>query len=199
MLRFVLERGRAGAAEHVAKLFKVTDERVRLDLDEFLRHLESRGLIRSVVERASVSSRPSLGRFVIPPILAFLRQGWLNSSTRICLLLLLARISFALFGWSRTLAMWGRSSAPSVLPPVEIHRTAELVRRMSARHWINTECKERALCCWTLLRWSGIKPSLVIGISMSPLRGHCWCAFDDEILADDPERSKMFTAIKNYS
>jgi hypothetical protein len=199
MLQSALEVGQAGAAERLAQLFEVPDERARTDLEDFLEHLERERLVHIASEGVPVPAKPSYETLLIPPALAFLRQRFLSDSIRIWLLLLLARTSFALFGWSRTVTVWRCDHGRPAFVPCDICRIGDDVRRVSARHWFVTECKERALCCWTLLRWSEVSSSLAVGVSLYPLRGHCWCMCGDETLADDPERTSMFTVIKTYT
>ena len=77
-------------------------------------------------------------------------------------LLGLAYLSLRLFGLPPTIAAWqqyhrhsrpriGRGDRETVVREVD-----EAVRSGAAYHFLNTECKERALCCWSFLRGAGV-------------------------------------------
>lgn len=74
----------------------------------------------------------------------------------------------------------------------------EKVRTIAAKHLLNIGCKERALCCWTLIRSYGLPVKLVLGVDLFPLASHCWCEFGSEILTDYSDRCERFTPILSY-
>jgi Transglutaminase-like superfamily len=198
MLGCTLDSGRTSCVESLAKLFSVSEERLTADLESLLDQLMRCRVIRSVGELGEEATWFSWEKFLIAPALTLLRSRWISDPARIWSLLLLARTSFSLCGWTRTVAVWNRNVPGSVFRSADVNEITETVRRMSARHWFNVKCKERAMCCWTLLRWLGVSSSLVVGISLFPLRGHSWCVLNDEILADDADYVRMFTIVKNY-
>jgi hypothetical protein len=199
LLRSTLHEGRAAAVEQVSMHFSVSTEQVQRDLDEFIQQLRCRGLIGIGGTAPRGSRRRWKWESALTPVLGVLRGASLPDRVRVLCLLILARLSFALFGWSRTIAAWRTNSrCRSHADFTKSQEISEIVRTMAARHWLTTECKERALCCWTLLQWHGIESALIVGIMLYPFAGHCWCACGDEILADDSERCNRFTPLLSY-
>jgi hypothetical protein len=59
-------------------------------------------------------------------------------------------------------------------------------------------CKERALCCWALARAAGLAATLVVGLQLFPLAGHCWCEVGSWTLSDDRARCDLYTPVIRY-
>jgi hypothetical protein len=203
MLREALDAGPARAAGRLAERYGVDVAQVRADLDDFLRDLRRQGLLRAA-PAAPAGRRPGT-------ILAFCTLApalWLASragrGVRNWLLLALARLSFPLFGWARTVAVWRRVFPPASgrLLPEEGERKAamvdEAVRRSAAGHLFRVDCKERALCCWVLARSAGVPAVLVVGVQLFPLQGHCWCEFGTRLFSDDRDRCEAYQPVARY-
>jgi hypothetical protein len=60
---------------------------------------------------------------------------------------------------------------------------------------LETACKERALCCWFMLRRRGVPATLVVGVTLNPVSGHSWCRYGERIVGDTIERCCDFTVI----
>jgi hypothetical protein len=192
MLRDTLQWGASAAAQRTAAEYGVEVRRVQADLDAFLHDLEKQRLIAR-----PLSGQPTrrAGRvwpaLLLGPALRFTYWRHRTHESRAGALLKLARLSFRLFGWARTLALWERHH-----PPVEGGRSAEeqkgiaqaidsAVRAVAARQLFRVECKERSLSCWSLARRAGIPAALVVGVNLCPLAGHCWCESGPWTLGDD--------------
>ena len=199
-LRITIQDGCAAAIQEVSSRFGAPQDRVREDLRIFLQKLRKERLIRPL--KPSVASRNGnqWGSAVLGRILAAIRHiPW--DYPRIICLFVLARVSFWILGWARTVSAWNAVlgiAHECTDDGNQIQQISETVRRIGSRHWIPMECKERAICCWTLLKWSGIPATLIVGIALYPFGGHCWCTCGDEIVGDDPDRCSKFTAVVSY-
>jgi hypothetical protein len=209
MLRDTLERGTGAAVADVAAEFGVELAQVQRDFDHFLNGLQRRRLLRRArtPPRRSRSLLPSL---ILMPVLRWLHRPSRPAPRRVWGLLALARVSFRLFGWARTIAAWQRYHGQPPGPDMPANGAAldaeqaigaidEAVRRTAAHHPLAVTCKERALCCWSLLRALGLPATLVVGLNLFPLEGHCWCEAGTRVLTDYPDRCAHFTPVVKYS
>jgi hypothetical protein len=116
----------------------------------------------------------------------------------------LARLSFALFGWAATVAAWQEAHAqfPSRQAGARdagmIQALDTTVRAAVAFHPVAVACKERALCAWSLARAAGLHASLIVGIELFPMAGHCWCEVAALALGDDQDRCDQFTPVARW-
>lgn len=201
LLRETLADGTASAAVRIAERYGVDTEQVEQDLSAFLTDLRRRRLICRPGSPPRGRTRRLLCRLMVTlPLLALLRLVP-SLSLRAWLLLALARCSFWLFGWSATVATWGK--VRGVPRPTEgcdrvVTAVGETVRRMASGHLMHVECKERAVCCWALLRAGGWPAALVVGVRFFPMIGHCWCASGSHVLADSPDNCAACTTVFTY-
>lgn len=205
MVEGVLRDGRAATVRNVANHFGVSEARVRRDLDRLLAILEDKGLVqpcRSAKRRSR--SRLWLGiLFSHLLVMTFtLSRSW---SIRAAIVMTLTRLSFACSGWARTVkafeqavARLPQQSSRELAQPL-IDQIDHAVRQAAAGHSISMACKERALCCWTLLNSAGIRADLVVGISLVPMAGHCWCEVGEQTLSDDKERCLLYEPVVRYT
>jgi len=205
MLQETLARGPEGAANRVAREYDVEPRQVQNDLAVFLRELEDRGLLCRQRNRQRWR-RPATGlaRLFLRPALAAIHRMLRSPEPKARALLGLARISFALFGWTRTIAVWKEAHArfPS-RPPCEsdeqtVRAVDQAVRAAAAGHLFEVECKERGLCCWALARAAGLDAALVVGIDLFPLTGHCWCEVGQWALSDDQDRCAYYSPVGRW-
>jgi len=205
MLQETLANGPGAAVTRIAEDYGVARQQVQADLAVFLRDLESQGLLCSQSSRRHRRSGSfGLARLLLRPALHSAHRRLRSSETRARILLGLARLSFALFGWTRTVAVW--QEAHSHLPARQAgERDAETIRSLdgavcaaAASHPVAVACKERALCSWSLARAAGLDPSLVVGIDLFPMAGHCWCEVGTRPLGDDQERCGRFTPVGRW-
>src|SRR5262249_24717675 len=118
--------------------------------------------------------------------------------------LALARLSLRFFGWAQTVTAWRRvPSRPAPPAPPDEWRTAaravgETVSRVAASHALAVGCKERSLCCWSLLRAEGVTAALTVGVFLFPFEGHCWCQAGPWVAGDDHDVCKRFTVVAAY-
>jgi hypothetical protein len=116
-------------------------------------------------------------------------------------ILILSRLSYALFGWKATVAAWTARfpEAQGTADALKAREIDMVVRRACARNWVGADCKERALSCFTLARAAGRPASLHIGVALSPLGGHCWCRIGEHLVSDDAERCARFLPVFRYA
>ncbi len=194
MLKETLAHGPDAAAAHIAQDYGVVPRQVRDDLAVFLRDLEDKGLVCSARSRGSRRRRGfGLASLVLTPALRALHRVR-SSKTKSRALLALARFSFALFGWTRTIAVWQEAHAGFPARPAGESNAETLkavdtaVREAAAGHPVAVACKERALTAWSLARAAGLDASVVVGIALFPIVGHCWCEAGAQTLGDGSAR-----------
>jgi hypothetical protein len=206
MLQETLTHGAAWAAGHVAEVHGEQLSRVQADLDRLLADMTSRGILRqgdASARRPRLLSATRWASWVLTVVFGLM--PWLKK--RPTALLGLAKISFGLFGWTATLSAWRRHfplRAPSPCDnPLDAAAAAraidEAVRNAAARQLLGVACKERALCCWALARAAGLPATLVIGVELFPLAGHCWCEIGPWTVSDDRDSCKRYTPVLRYA
>jgi hypothetical protein len=207
ILTETLRYGSEEAARRVASEYGVPFERVKSDIDQFLQNLERSGLLEGPGTRDSRAwgiRRLALHGLLGIARLAKVASRPLRESDRVRFLLVATWLSLRLFGWASSVAalrvLFPRTVAPG--RPDEWDRTIDridrLVRDAAARHVFPVECKERALCCWALLRSGGWPADLVVGVDLFPFLGHCWCESGDRTLSDDRHRCDRFVPVLRY-
>jgi hypothetical protein len=199
MLQETLATGPDAAVMQIAEYYDVDQQQVRGDLRNFLQHLEKQGLLCSPYRPLSRRRGSSgLARLVLRPMLYAVHR-LRSSEAKGRALLALARLSFAVFGWTRTVAVWQEAHAHFPTRQAD-ERDAETVqaldravRAAASSHPVAVACKERALCSWSLARAAGLQASVVVGIALSPMAGHCWCEVGTQTLGEeDPEGREYF-------
>jgi hypothetical protein len=200
MLQGVLEKGAAATIEDLARQYKISADQVQTDLHSVLHQLEQRGLLhKGPARRRSRASGPAT---ILIPCLRLIRQ--LPCRVQAGVLLVLAYLSFALFGWARTVAVWQRCvrmMSPRGTPAADEQTIKGLdrsVRDAATGLPLRIACKERALSCWTLVCWAGMPATLIVGLELFPLGGHCWCEVGPWTLSDEPDRCRLFTPVLRY-
>jgi transglutaminase superfamily protein/coenzyme PQQ synthesis protein D (PqqD) len=203
MLQETLANGAAAAAAQVAEDYGVAPRQVQDDLAVFLRELEKQGLLCSPRSRQRGGA---LGpaRLLIRPALAAAHRLLRCPEKQARALLGLARLSFALFGWTATIAVWQEAHAhlparQSTACDAELVQALDrTVRAAVAGHPFAVACKERALCSWSLARTAGLRATLIVGIELFPIAGHCWCEVSERPLGDDQGRCDQFTPVARW-
>ena len=205
MLQETLTNGADAAATRIAEDYGVARQQVQNDLDVFLGELGKQGLLRSQRSRRGRPGGASgLARLLLRPSLDAAHRLLRSPEAKARTLLALARLSFALFGWARTVAVW--KDAHARFPARQAgERDAETiqaldraVRAAAASHPVSVACKERALCSWSLARAAGLHASINVGIFLFPIAGHCWCEVGAQTLGDDQERCDGFTPVGRW-
>lgn len=205
MLRTVLEKGVVAAVHQIATQYRVNPHQVRTDVETFMQDLQKQ---RLVYHRYTRRSQPQI-ETVLPyllffPVLCFVKRCLGNTQAAAWMLLVLARLSFSLCGWTQTLRVWQRCFQPTgKLIATDtcqdtIGAVDEVIRYAAAKHIFKVECKERALSCWALARTAGVSVKLIIGVRLFPLQGHCWCVFDAHVFGDDQDRCKDYMPVVTY-
>ena len=204
MLQETLTSGAAAAATRIAEDYRVDRQQVQNDLAGFLRDLENQRLLCSQRSRPRRRSF-GLARLLLRPALHGAHGLLRSPETKARMLLAWARLSFALFGWTRTVAVWREAHAHFPARQTaegdaeNIRALDSIVRAAVAGHPIPVACKERALCSWSLARAAaGLHAALVVGIDLFPMAGHCWCEVGTQTLGDDRDRCDHFTPVGRW-
>lgn len=203
MLQAVLADGAAGAVPRIAEHYGVGRQQIEADLATFLRDLESRRLLRSPGERRAGGNRSITAELMGRTVQA-VHCLWRRPETKARFLLPLARLSFALFGWTQTVNVWRQAHThfpnrrAGELDKETVDALDRTVRSAAADHPVTMMCKERALCSWSLARAAGFDAALVVGIDLFPIAGHCWCEVGTATPGDDPDRIERFALVGRW-
>lgn len=197
------------AARLVADRYAVGEGRVAADLEHLVTALRAEGLLAS----SSISSIPNtsgtsgisgtssrvarsrgFGRFLFKQSLRPLRQAGA--------LMTFFWVALRALGWEETVAMvqsvhQGLDRARPDEP--KLMALDQSVRDAASVHFLNVECKERALCAWHSLRADGCDAALVIGVQFNPFRAHAWVESGGTILTDDAERCAEYVEAARYT
>jgi hypothetical protein len=181
MLNLTLRFGPAEAVRQIASEYEVPEERVRADCETFFTTLSRK---RLVVPR-SASGQRSPGPVTI----------WL--------LLALAWLCLRLLGWMGTVRLWRRGrvalAASGAEQEATVRRIDQAIRAVAARHPLNTQCKERALVSWHLLRNRlGLPAELVVGVMPYPFQAHAWVECGAVLVSDEPSRCETYTPAARF-
>jgi hypothetical protein len=203
MLKGTLDIGEQETIQGIAAEYNADLDRIRADLAGLLRTLRANGLVRrSDDSLPRVALRTAVALAVGYPALKIAAHVR-NPRLKALALLAVARLSFTLTGWARTVDVWRRCLGTSHVPAPSSKRerlieTIDRATRRSAGELPLVACKERALCCWFMLRAVGVRARLVMGVKLSPFSGHCWCEVDERILTDSADRCKTYTPVICY-
>jgi hypothetical protein len=206
MLREALWTDLETAAARVAARYQVEEHEIQADLRALLEDLQRKGLIRRPGQaRRRGACRRLLASLVLRPALCCLHAAPVSLWLKVKVLLGLAYLSLRLFGLAGTIAAWRRCRRPGGAAAGAgeeeraVHEVDEAVRAGAAGHLFNTECKERALCCWSLLGARGLPARLVLGVDLYPFSSHCWCDVNGRVLTDDEDHCRRYTPVLTYS
>jgi hypothetical protein len=205
MLQETLSNGAVAAAARIAKDYGVAQQQVENDLAAFLCELESQGLLCSRHSRRGGRQRGlGLARALVRPGLYAAHRFLRSPAAKARALQALARLFFALFGWTRTVVVWQEAHANFPARPADEHDAetiaalSQAVRTAAATHLVTVACKERALGSWSLARAAGLHASIVVGVFLFPIAAHCWCEVGAQTLSDERERCDEFTPVARW-
>lgn len=199
MVQGVLTDGAAATVATLAGNYGVEQDRIRSDLDTLLGELVTARLIEANGDPSrSRGWRGACARALVP--LALSVPGVTRAPRA---LLAVARMSFLAFGWSDTVSAFGKSlrakaaGSPAAPDSAEVARIDDMIRAAAAR-MPSVACKERALGAWYLLGRQGVPVSLVVGIQLYPLGGHCWCEADGRVITDFADHCAAYKPVARY-
>jgi hypothetical protein len=202
MLDGILNGTIHGTIENLAKEFQVDQAMLGADLADLVERLESSGLI---VRRGGVRTRTRnlLHRLVgsaCHVIFSRIVSGSSSARAEASRTLFVLRIAVKFLSVSELAAVLERSLPAG--EPVDRDTAERVVDEvessiMSSVHGLllETACKERALCCWFMLRRRRVPAELVIGVTLTPVSGHSWCQYGPRIVGDLIDRCCDFTVI----
>jgi len=205
MLQQFLTVGREAAARTVADSYSTDVSRIEGDLDLLVRDLLRRGLLRKRGEASVGYAMGSNAAYLFTAPLLWITRAVTNRSfrTRAWALLTIANFSVTVFGWSKSITAWQhffRSAIHTDEAPTDavVYEIDAVTRDVGACHLLRIECKERALCCWAMLRMMGEAAELVVGVNLYPLASHCWCEVGSIVLTDFEDKCACYTPILRY-
>jgi hypothetical protein len=184
LVQGVLKDGAMRAIPTVAAEYGVPVEQVRQDWEQLAAELRRARLIEAT---------PPRPRKRLP-------GGW-----SVFLLLTAGWICVRVFGWARTVRLWQGERRPaqrawSVAEAGDaVREVSELVKEIASQHPLNTQCKERSLVGWYLLRDGlGLPAELVVGVQAFPFQAHAWVECGPWTVTDDRTNCETFTPAIRY-
>jgi len=137
LLALTLQFGPNEAARRIAQEYGISHERVLADCNKLFGNLRRKRLLVSPIKQ--LAKRRSPNRLTI----------WL--------LLTAAWLCLRLLGWAGTLRLWRRGRSSTTVSPeghveAAVRDLDQSIRAAAALHPLNTQCKERALVAWHILR-----------------------------------------------
>ncbi len=199
MLRGVLDAGVRATVREIVGRYDVDPARVQSDLSDLLRKLRRARLVRTgELSSWTLRLRAGLARLAVGLVFETIPLHTAPTA-----LMVFARMCFALFGWAHTASAWSRSAGRGAVHgdandlTERLDRLDATIRNVAAR-LPSVECKERALCTWFLLGRQGIPATLVVGIDLFPLAGHCWCEVGSRVLTDFEDRCEAYLPVARY-
>jgi hypothetical protein len=80
-----------------------------------------------------------------------------------------------------------------------VEAVSRAVQEAAAAHLLNTECKERSLVAWRILREHfGLPAELVVGAIPFPFQAHAWVECGSWTVTDERANCETFTPIARY-
>ncbi|MER8401215.1 lasso peptide biosynthesis B2 protein [Mesorhizobium australicum] len=185
------------AVTSIARHYRLSEVEVAEDFRALVELMRTHRLLSGTESRRTVWARGLAG--LVSGLVGGLRHSRLPLDLTIWLLLSLARLSFRRLSWAQAIDAWHRHGVASTAFLSRDINTLEVsVTTIAARHPMRPDCKEIAFCCWVLAAWTGSPSSLVLGVSLSPLAGHCWCVRDGRIVSDSVERCRSYREVRRY-
>lgn len=205
MLSVTLREGIASAVQSIASTYNADVASIERDLHTFLADLETKRLVfHSERPLSSPQPRARLAALLLPPLFRCIHSWPTSLKMKVWVLLTLAYLSIRLFDWPTTVIVWQRCLRSTVSYPnpsigdVSMEMIEDTVRTAISRYPCQIACKERALCCWYLLRSARFPAKLVVGVNLFPLGSHCWCEFGPTPFCDEKDKCQQFTPVLSY-
>ena len=203
LLRATLENGVEAAIDQIAGRYGIKASQVDKDLKQLLATLNRAGVFEAPSRYSKrLRFRQFVTRVVIIPSLRVLSLFNSGETRTVVALIALARLCTAMFGWGLTVETWRAAIRPKTFPlPMQqddIIQRIDSAIRASAAKIPSAACKERALACWYLLCSLRIPATLIVGVQLYPLAGHCWCQVGNQILTDTAQCCDTFVPVFRY-
>ncbi|MFS0519188.1 lasso peptide biosynthesis B2 protein [Nostoc sp. UIC 10607] len=218
IILLVLEKGVEETINEITKIYDVTEENLRYDLNILLHDLEQKKLL--VTPMKSLDWWFYLIHFCRRILNKILLSLLKTVSSIFCnlvnpeatpnrftveLLLSLSWLSFRLIGWSRTVSLWqywhsAISTADTTVITDVIQTVDRMVREAAAsKLFLPMVCKERALVGYHLLRtFYSLPATLVIGIDRYPFQVHAWVECHGLVVTDELAHCQSFIPVIRY-
>ena len=203
MLTGVTKGSLDDAVEMLADEFQIERAMIRADITLLVDQLLNSKLITA--NRRATNTGNTISHYLISgiyySIFRWIISKFKNAKTEAFTTLTAVRICLQHAGLSETVAILERclpACARTIDRRTADHALDEVESSVEASvhgHALEMACKERALCCWFMLRRRGIPAQVVVGVTLSPVFGHSWCQSGTRIVADTMERCGDFTPI----
>lgn len=134
-----------------------------------------------------------------------LKNFSLPSPLSICLLLILARISYKILGLLPSIRLWRCFHNPihCELPENEREELIEIlsirIQEQCSKIPFAVDCKERALVGYTVLRAMGLPAELVLAAQYYPFAMHAWSECFGIVVGDNAKRCSYWIPVKKFS
>ncbi|MBD2521407.1 lasso peptide biosynthesis B2 protein [Nostoc sp. FACHB-133] len=223
MVLLVLEKGVEETVNELTKIYEVTEENIRSDLNKLLQDLEQKNLFVTEIkthnyifnlihscsrETSKIFNKTLL--LLLKTVSAIFHNLFNPEPTpnrlTVELLLSLSWLSFRLLGWSRTISLWQHwhraiSPTDTTVTTDVIQTVDQIVRETAAsKLFLPMVCKERSLVGYHLLRtFYGLPATLVIGIDRYPFQIHAWVECNGLVVTDELAHCQPFTPVVRYS
>jgi len=201
VLRALLESGIEQATTVIAQAQALDLSSAREDVEGFVAELKRTRLLQADVGSAVGHTRK---RALVLRTVAAALAGSMTEPTRFGRrLLFLIKLVLTWASWEDAVEMCAtlthrRPSTRYGGPATTLSALDHLVRRLTARHPLRAECKERALLFWTMAHQLGFAVDLVVGVRLYPFEGHCWCEHTGNVLSDEADRCVLFQPVRRY-
>ncbi|MBG1243345.1 lasso peptide biosynthesis B2 protein [Nostoc sp. NZL] len=218
MLLLVLGKGVEETVSELNKIYDVSEENARSDLDTLLQKFKQKKILVTPVKSFNWwfylmhSCRTILNKILLS-LLKTVSSIFCNlvnpeptpNRFIVELLLSLSWLSFRLLGWSRTVSLWqhwhGVISLNDTTVTTDIIQTVDrMVREAAAsKLFLPMVCKERALVGYHLLRtFYDLPATLVIGIDHYPFQVHAWVECHGLVVTDELAHCQSFIPVIRY-
>ncbi|MBD2296474.1 lasso peptide biosynthesis B2 protein [Anabaena sphaerica FACHB-251] len=223
MMLIVLEKGVEETVNELTKIYEITEESVRSDLNKLLKNLEQKNLFVTEIQthnyifnliRYCLRINNKIFNKILLLLLKRVSAIFRNlvnpeptpNRLTVELLLSLSWLSFRLLGWSRTLSLWQHwhravSPTDTTVTTDVIQTVDRMVREAAAsKLFLPIVCKERSLVGYHLLRtFYGLPATLVIGIDRYPFQVHAWVECNGLVVTDELAHCQPFIPVVRYS
>ncbi|NEU82315.1 lasso peptide biosynthesis B2 protein [Nostoc sp. UIC 10630] len=218
IILLVLEKGVEETINEITKIYDVTEENLRSDLNILLHDLEQKKLLVAPMKSSNwwfylVYFCRKILKKILLSLLKTVSSIFCNlvnteatpNRFTVELLLSLSWLSFRLIGWSHTVSLWQYwHSAISTADTTAITDVIQTVDRMvreaaASKLFLPMVCKERALVGYHLLRtFYSLPATLVIGIDRYPFQVHAWVECHGLVVTDELAHCQSFIPVIRY-
>ena len=199
MIRIAVTHGENLVASTIAREYGVPLQTASQDWTDLQQTLRAAGLLQP--KRPGIGWPPGLVAKTVRNRRASSRA--MPSKLYVSLLTIVCWFSLRLLGWARTVrALRALHPQPATSPGrvlQGVDEVDEAVRQAATGLILNSECKERAIVAWHILRGRfGLPATLLVGIKRYPFQAHAWVEIEGRYISDHQERCQEFSVVARY-